>query len=142
MNGVTAYDPAGLDKIMRLHSVTSTIENGFVYLPERAEWLSTYIQELTTFPNGKFDDQADSTSQALDWVKGRRFRLPLYEYYRQNAEKLGLDPQIFAVVEPDCGPKLKKVCPECQSEAVGQYGRVLHCHQCQHNWEPRKNRLG
>ena len=23
----------GLDKIMRLHSVTSTIENGFVYLP-------------------------------------------------------------------------------------------------------------
>jgi hypothetical protein len=28
---------------------------------------STYLHELTTFPKGKHDDQADSTSQALDW---------------------------------------------------------------------------
>jgi predicted phage terminase large subunit-like protein len=64
----TKYVPAG-EKIMRMHSVTPTIENGFVYLPEKAEWLAGYLHELTMFTNGKFDDQCDSTSQALDWIK-------------------------------------------------------------------------
>jgi phage terminase large subunit-like protein len=58
-----------MDKIMRMHSVTSTIENGFVHLPEKAAWLGEYLHELATFPKGKYDDQADSTSQALDWFK-------------------------------------------------------------------------
>jgi len=84
----TAYDPEGMDKIMRLHSVTSTIENGFVYLPERAEWLVSYLHELTTFPSGKHDDQTDSTSQALDWAKNHNRAYGLFDYWRQEAEKL------------------------------------------------------
>ena len=67
---VTGYEPK-MDKIMRLHSVTSLIENGMVHLPENADWLNEYLHELTTFPRGKHDDQADSTSQALDWIKQR-----------------------------------------------------------------------
>ena len=66
------YEPT-MDKIMRIHSVTSTIENGFVHLPENAEWLAVYLHELVTFPKSKHDDQADSTSQALDWAKQRDF---------------------------------------------------------------------
>jgi predicted phage terminase large subunit-like protein len=68
MHAIKSYEPA-MDKIMRLHSVTSTIENGFVYLPDKACWLAEYIHELMVFPKGKNDDQADSTSQALDWFK-------------------------------------------------------------------------
>ena len=45
----TGYLPS-MDKIMRMHSVTSTIENGFVYLPEKAEWLAGYTHEMRTFP--------------------------------------------------------------------------------------------
>jgi predicted phage terminase large subunit-like protein len=56
---------------MRMHSCSSANENGFVYLPEKAEWLAEYLHELKTFPNGKHDDQVDSTSQALQWVKQR-----------------------------------------------------------------------
>jgi predicted phage terminase large subunit-like protein len=66
---IRRYEPK-LDKIMRMHSVTSEIENGFVFLPEKADWLPVYLDEITTFPNSKYDDQADSTSQALDWFKG------------------------------------------------------------------------
>ena len=66
--GITRYAPK-MDKVMRMHSVTSTIENGFIYLPDKADWLTDYVHELITFPKGKFDDQCDSTSQALDWVK-------------------------------------------------------------------------
>jgi predicted phage terminase large subunit-like protein len=70
VQGITRYMP-NMEKIMRMNSVTSTIENGFVFLPEKADWLAEYLHELTTFPNGKYDDQADSTSQALDWIKDR-----------------------------------------------------------------------
>jgi len=68
VHAIKKYDPTG-DKTMRMNSVTSSIENGFVHIPEKAAWLGEYLHELTTFPNGKYDDQADSTSQALDWFK-------------------------------------------------------------------------
>ncbi len=73
IHAVKKYTPDG-DKIMRMHSVTSTIENGFVYLPEKAPWLGEYVHELASFPKGKYDDQADSTSQALDWFKQKSMK--------------------------------------------------------------------
>ena len=59
MYGITPYEPAGLDKIMRLNSVTGAFESGRVYLPKEADWLECYVHELTTFPAGKHDDQTD-----------------------------------------------------------------------------------
>jgi predicted phage terminase large subunit-like protein len=60
---------SSLNKAVRMHSVTGTIENGFVHLPDKAPWLGHYMHELASFPNGQNDDQADSTSQALDWFR-------------------------------------------------------------------------
>ncbi len=57
-HGVTRYQPTG-DKTMRLHAQTAVIENGFVHIPETAPWLAEYLHELTVFPNGKHDDQAE-----------------------------------------------------------------------------------
>jgi predicted phage terminase large subunit-like protein len=68
MHAIKKYEPT-MDKTMRMHSFTSTIENGFVHLPDKAAWLGEFLHELTSFPKGKYDDQADSTSQALDWFK-------------------------------------------------------------------------
>jgi predicted phage terminase large subunit-like protein len=83
---VTRYDPT-MDKVMRMHSVSTTIENGFVYLPTEADWLAPYLHELTSFPAGKYDDQADSTSQALDWANQFPSRLPLEEFHRRQLLK-------------------------------------------------------
>jgi hypothetical protein len=55
---------------MRLHTQTATIENGFV-LPDEAHWLGDYLHELSVFQNGRYDDQVDSTAQALAWTKLR-----------------------------------------------------------------------
>ena len=74
------------DKQMRMHTVTSTIKNGFVYLPDKAPWLAQYLHELATFPNGKHDDQADSTSQALDWMKSFLFMPGIFKYYCEDSE--------------------------------------------------------
>ncbi len=104
--GVTRYEPT-MEKIMRLHSVTSTIENGFVYLPIEADWLAVYIHELTVFPNGKHDDQTDSTSQALDWAKQHPSRYPLFEFYERQIlrERLGL-PDEYIFIQCDEGEEI------------------------------------
>lgn len=68
--GVKLYKPpAGADKVMRLHAQTTGFENGLVYLPKKAPWLNEYINELTSFPGSKYDDQVDSTTQALDYLR-------------------------------------------------------------------------
>ena len=45
---------------MRLQ--TAVIENGFVSMPEEAPWLADYLAELTAFPAGRHDDQANSAA--------------------------------------------------------------------------------
>jgi predicted phage terminase large subunit-like protein len=85
VHAVTRYKPE-YDKVMRMHAQTGAIENGFVYLPREAPWLSEYLYELAMFPNGKYDDQIDSTSQALAWTKQRPSGWGLLEFYRQQSQ--------------------------------------------------------
>jgi predicted phage terminase large subunit-like protein len=84
--GVTRYQP-DCDKIMRMHAQTAMIENGFVYIPQDAPWLAEYLHEMTVFPNGKHDDQVDSTAQFLDWFKRPFPSQGIFELYRREAEK-------------------------------------------------------
>jgi len=86
-HGVTRYQP-DCDKIMRLHAQTAMIENGFVHIPESAPWLAEYLHEMTVFPNGKHDDQVDSTAQFLDWFKKPFPGQNIFEFYQRDAEKL------------------------------------------------------
>jgi len=58
-------------KQARLNAVTPLIEAGRVFLPEAASWLFDFIEELSAFPNGEFDDQCDSTAYALTYLAGR-----------------------------------------------------------------------
>jgi len=57
------------DKIARAYSVTPLIEAGKVLLPESAPWLFDYIEEMSAFPNAEHDDQVDSTTQALSFMR-------------------------------------------------------------------------
>jgi predicted phage terminase large subunit-like protein len=61
--------PPGADKVMRLHACSDRFENGRVLLPRSAPWLDEYILELIGFPGTKHDDQVDSTTQALDYLR-------------------------------------------------------------------------
>lgn len=55
------------DKISRLAATLPVFQAGMVVLPKAADWLTAYEKELLGFPNGKYDDQVDSTSQYLMW---------------------------------------------------------------------------
>ena len=46
LSAVTRYCP-NTTKIMRLYAQTAKIENGFVYLPREASWLTEYLHELS-----------------------------------------------------------------------------------------------
>lgn len=79
------------DKIMRMRAQTPKIEAGKVWIPREAPWVIDYVRELTTFPRGKFNDQVDSTSQAL-WYIGR---LAPSERWATNLELLARQQQRF-----------------------------------------------
>jgi predicted phage terminase large subunit-like protein len=59
------------DKITRAQAVTAIVEAGKVYLPEEADWLADYIDEMASFPTGFYDDSVDSTTQALNYLRER-----------------------------------------------------------------------
>ena len=42
---------------------------------------------MTVFPNGKHDDQVDSTAQFLDWFKKPFPGQGIFDYYRRLAEE-------------------------------------------------------
>lgn len=67
---VTPYaPPTGTDKILRLYAQTAVFENGRVLMPRSASWLTDYLNELTSFPGSKYDDQVDATTQALHHMR-------------------------------------------------------------------------
>ena len=66
-------------------------------------WLDEYLHELSVFPRGKHDDQADSTAQFLDWFKTPMPHWGIFEYTRQEAEKLK-NPIKRQVVEMTLAP--------------------------------------
>lgn len=63
-----------IDKLSRAQGATPAFESGRVRIAEQAAWRHTYIHELTGFPGTRHDDQADSTSQFINWAE-ERFRL-------------------------------------------------------------------
>jgi predicted phage terminase large subunit-like protein len=75
------------DKVMRMVAQTPEIEAGVVLLPKEAHWLSDYVYELTTFPKSKYDDQVDSTAQALKWITGAGRTPGIILFYQQQWER-------------------------------------------------------
>ena len=51
--------------------VAPMVEAGRVFLPERAEWLPDFEQEVMDFPVSEFTDQVDAMAQALYHFKSK-----------------------------------------------------------------------
>lgn len=128
VHAIKRYVPT-MDKTIRMHSVSSTIENGFVHLPEKASWLGEYLHELASFPKAKFDDQEDSTSQALDWFKneGAGGTLGLIEYFKELAAQASSH-----------GTRQTELpqCPNCITPMKQRIPGGHRCMQCGAQWPP------
>jgi predicted phage terminase large subunit-like protein len=71
MSGVIAVKPGG-GKLARMHAAAPEWEAGDWYVPRNAPWAEAFVEQLTSFPNGRYDDLCDAMSQAAIW-------LPQYE---------------------------------------------------------------
>lgn len=59
------------DKSYRVGLILPIIEAGrlqIVSIPGQNAWVEPLVSELVSFPNGRFDDQVDSITQALNWA--------------------------------------------------------------------------
>lgn len=57
-------------KIARAQAVSPLAEAGKVYIPESADWLADWLDEHAHFPNAAHDDTVDTTSMALEKLRG------------------------------------------------------------------------
>lgn len=71
---VQGLNPQG-GKVERMSVQCAKIEAGFVRLPKSAPWLETYLKEMGEFPQGRYDDQVDSTSQILRTLEFRPYQI-------------------------------------------------------------------
>lgn len=62
-------------KIERMSIQSPKIENGQVRIPQSAPWKERFLEEVAQFPNGNYDDQVDSMSQALRHLDGNLHEL-------------------------------------------------------------------
>jgi phage terminase large subunit-like protein len=88
------------DKVTRAQAVTPMVEAGRVFLPASAAWVADYLDELSSFPAAPHDDQVDSTTMALNWMRSPG-EPGILLYYRMLHEEQHERGKIVG----DCGMK-------------------------------------
>ncbi len=66
------FNPKRQDKAARMQAVEPLFTGGLVYAPNR-KWARMVIDEVSMVPKGKHDDLADTTTQALLYLRQRGF---------------------------------------------------------------------
>ena len=72
LSGVIPCEPHG-DKVQRANAVEPLWAAHNVWLPDEriAPWVKDFVHELLTFPVARHDDQVDTMTQALSYLKGK-----------------------------------------------------------------------
>ncbi|TAH37509.1 MAG: terminase [Alphaproteobacteria bacterium] len=76
------------DKIIRARIASAAFEAGKVMTPTEALWKADYLAEMLGFPNTKYDDQVDSTTQYLLW-RNSRYEIPVVGPYFEIRSDVG-----------------------------------------------------
>jgi len=71
---IKAITTANKSKEQRAFLVTDLIEQGRVWIPQNALWLDEFIDEISHFPHGKYSDQVDALTMALQFLKTNQLR--------------------------------------------------------------------
>jgi len=87
ISGVVAVNPEG-GKLARAQAMAPLWEAGNIELPDpqvfHAPWVEDYLHNICAFPKAAHDDDMDSTSQALIWMR-TRLGGGIVDFYRRQA---------------------------------------------------------
>jgi predicted phage terminase large subunit-like protein len=77
------------DKIVRANRAAPTVEAGNIWLPLDQPWTAALVDKLCAFPGVKFDDDVDSFTQYINWVRSQPTGLPpVYSSGERASRKL------------------------------------------------------
>jgi predicted phage terminase large subunit-like protein len=83
---VTPFTPSrGADKMTRMNACAPVFESGLVWAPE-SSFADEVIEECAAFPNGEFDDLADTMTQAILRFRQGGFIMAPSDYRDDEAE--------------------------------------------------------
>ncbi len=71
--GIVPIKPQG-DKVTRFASSLLAFQAGQILFPKKSGFNTALLQELTSFPNSKYDDIVDSISQFVNFIKMKSSR--------------------------------------------------------------------
>lgn len=91
-------DPAGLDKWARAIRVTPFFAEGIVYTVG-TKYAKLLMDEMAMFPNGRFKDMTDSTTQALWWLRQNGY-LVMSEEIKRSMLKKAQDRKVRPALYP------------------------------------------
>lgn len=57
------------DKVARAQAAVGYVASKKIRIPKQAPWLADFLSEHANFPNGKNDDQVDTTTQFINWYR-------------------------------------------------------------------------
>src|SRR5690606_35668842 len=88
---------ADRDKEARMMTAAPAFQQGHVYFPRDATWLSTYIDEILQFPDAAYDDQADVSAYGVGYLRRSQVatRMP-----SGSAARVSSFPKGWALNEP------------------------------------------
>ncbi len=95
---VIPWKPGAVEKYQRAASITPLVEGGRVFIPDEADWLEDWVNELSAFPSSKHDDQVDSFVMLVDVMSRmvvtgmKEFSTPIGDLVGKN----GLQDLLFA----------------------------------------------
>jgi predicted phage terminase large subunit-like protein len=125
------------DKISRAHAVSPLVEAGRVFLPKAAPWIPEFLDEVSQFPSGAHDDIVDSTTQALNYLRGSNLTLGLIELLK-SAGDAKTEAQLMARVGTSApyGPQkpvdapAAQCCPQHPGMPLQKLHGSLRCQMC------------
>jgi predicted phage terminase large subunit-like protein len=126
------------DKLSRAYAASPLVEAGKVFLPKDAPWLADYLYTLSVFPAGAHDDDVDSTTQALNYMRGSNHVYGLLDFYKQaqllpgtpaqQAEAIASIKLLPAPSEPaETAPER---CPACAGTFIQKTPSGKRCGGC------------
>jgi len=79
---------ANTDKIARANAATGVVEAGRVLLPEAAEWVHDFVEELAKAgPTAEYMDQTDEFSHGIAWFKQREISNYFLEWMKGQVQE-------------------------------------------------------
>jgi predicted phage terminase large subunit-like protein len=145
--GVVAVNPEG-GKLARVVAMAPEFQAHDWYIERNGPWAHKIVEQLTMFPNAKFDDIADAISQASIWLQANTFEEnSLISWMKKVAagdydacRKLnGAARASTARSEGDKGLDPNPSTCSCggvrvwMSQGIDPNKRVAHCQQCSMN---------